>query len=139
MLGYFLQPFISVNMTLSEQVECLATYSFLAAGVQIKYGTVCMTGALYADCQAMVKNIFFTIACFQNIDPTLDFYILHEGTDQLECVFGDYQTLDHAKNFDAQQLLEKLSVATLIDSIMEHNPDPDKGHCRLTLKNAMVM
>ena len=32
MLGYFLRPFISVDMTLSEQVECLATYSFLAAG-----------------------------------------------------------------------------------------------------------
>jgi hypothetical protein len=61
MLGYFLQPFISVNMTLSEQVKCLATYLFLAAGTQIKHGTACMTGALYADSQATVKNIIFTI------------------------------------------------------------------------------
>ena len=89
MLGYFLRPFISVDMTLSEQVKCLSTYSFLAAGVQIKHGTAYMTGALYADSQATVKNIIFTIACLQNIDPTLEFYILHEGTDQLECVFGD--------------------------------------------------
>jgi hypothetical protein len=78
MLGYFLRPFISVNMTLSEQVECLATYSFLAAGVQIKHGTACLTGALYADSQATVKNIIFTVARLQNIDPILDLYILHE-------------------------------------------------------------
>ena len=76
-------------MTLSEQVECLATYSFIAAGAQIKHGTSCMTGALYADSQATVKNIFFTIARLQNIDPILDLYILHEGTDRLERVFGD--------------------------------------------------
>ena len=56
MLGYFLQPFISVNMTLSEQVERLSTYSFLAAGAQIKHGTACMTGALYADSQATVRE-----------------------------------------------------------------------------------
>ena len=75
-------------MTLSEQVECLATYLFLAAGVQIKHGTACMTGALYADTQATVKNIIFTISRLQKIDPTSKFYILHEGTDQLEHVFG---------------------------------------------------
>ena len=101
MFGYFLRPFISVNMTLSEQVECLATYSFLAAGTQIKHGTACMTGALYADSQATVKNIIFTIARLQHIDPILDLYILHEGTDRLERVFGDCRTLDHARNFDA--------------------------------------
>ena len=48
-----------------------------------------MTGELYADSQATVKNIIFTIAHLQKVDPTLDLYILHEGTDQLECVFGD--------------------------------------------------
>jgi hypothetical protein len=48
-----------------------------------------LTDALYADSQATVKNIFFTIARLQNIDPILDLFISHEGTDQLECVFGD--------------------------------------------------
>jgi hypothetical protein len=47
-----------------------------------------MTGALYADTQATVKNIIFTISRLQKIDPTSKFYILHEGTDQLEHVFG---------------------------------------------------
>ena len=124
-------------MTLSQQVKCLATYSFLAAGAQIKHGTSCMTGALYADSQATVKNIIFTIARLQEIDSDLEFYILHEGTDRLERVFGDTQTLDHARNFDAQQLPEKLSIATLINSAMERNPDLDKGHRCLSLHNTM--
>ena len=137
MFGYFLQPFISVNMSLSEQLECLATYAFLAAGVQIEHGTACMTGALYADSQATVKNIIFTIARLQTIDQTLGLYILHEGTDRLEGVFGDCRTLDHARNFDAQQLPEKLSLSTLINSVMERNPDLVRGHRRLSLRNAM--
>ena len=124
-------------MTLSEQVKCLATYSFLAAGAQIKQGTSCVTGALYADSQTTVKNIIFTIAWLQEIDSDLEFYILHEDTDHLERVFKDTQTLDHARNFDAQQLAEKLSIATLINSAMERNPDLDKGHRCLSLHNTM--
>jgi len=62
MMGHFMQPFITINMTLSEQVRSLATYTFLAAGVQVKHGTACLTGPLYADSQATVKNIIFTIA-----------------------------------------------------------------------------
>jgi len=58
----------------------------------------------------------------------MEFYILHEGTDQLECLFGDTRTLDHAQNFDSQQLPEKLSIATLTNSAMECNPDLDEGH-----------
>src|ERR1700676_3722143 len=65
MMGYFMRPFITINMTLSEQVRSLATYTFLAAAVQIKHGTACLTGPLYADSQATMKNIIFTIARMQ--------------------------------------------------------------------------
>ena len=128
MMGYFMRPFITVNMTLSEQVRSLATYTFLAAAVQIKHGTACLTGPLYADSQATVKNIIFTIARMQVMDPNLLLYILLEGTDRLEGLFGDCRTQDHARNFDIEQLAGKLSVATLLNAAMEHNPDLDKGH-----------
>jgi hypothetical protein len=49
-------------MSLSDQVQCLATYSSLATAMQIKHGSACLTGALYADTQATVKNIIFTTA-----------------------------------------------------------------------------
>ena len=64
----------------------------------------------------------------QVIDPNLSFYILLEGTDHLEGLFGDCRTQDNAQNFDIEQLAGKLSVATLINAAMEHNPDLDKGH-----------
>jgi rRNA processing protein Gar1 len=43
--GYFLRPFITVDMSLSDQVCCLATYSYLAAAMQINHGSACITGA----------------------------------------------------------------------------------------------
>jgi hypothetical protein len=137
MMGYFMWPFITVDMTLSKQIRSLATYGFLAAAVQIKHGTACLTGSLYADSQATVKNIIFTIARMQVLDPNLLFYILLEGTDRLEGLFGDCRTQDHARNFDMEQLAGKLSVATLINAAMERNPDLDKGHRHLSLKGAM--
>ena len=94
MVGHFMWSFITVDMTLSEQVKSLATYGFLAAAVQIKHGTACLIGPLYAD--SPVKNIIFTIARMQVMDPNLLFYILLEGTDWLEGLFGDCRTQDHA-------------------------------------------
>lgn len=136
-MGYFMHPFITVNMTLSEQVKSLATYAFIAAALQIKHGTACLTGALYADSQATVKNIIITIARMQIMDPTLKLYILLEGTDRLERLFGDCRTQDHARNFDVDQMAGKLSIATLINAAMERNPDLDRGHRRLSLQGAM--
>ena len=139
MMNYFMWPFISINMTLSEQVRSLATYTFLAAAVQIKHGTACLTGPLYADSHATVKNIIFTIARMQVMDSSLLFYILLEGTDHLEGLFGDCRTQDHAQNFDIEQLAGKLSVATIINAGMESNPDLDRGHQHLSLKDAMAV
>lgn len=128
MMDCFMQPFINVSMSLSEQIRSLVTYTFLAAAVQVKHGTSCLTGALYADSQATVKNIIITTARMQIMDPLLKFHILHEGTDRLEALFGDCRTQDHSRNFDVEQMAGKLSVATLINATMECNPDLDRGH-----------
>ncbi|KAJ7312418.1 hypothetical protein DFH08DRAFT_822155 [Mycena albidolilacea] len=83
-LSDFLFPFITVEYSLSEQVKSLSTYAFLAAALQIKHGSACLTGPLYSDSQAVVKNIISIIAEMQLISPDLEFYIVLEGTDQLE-------------------------------------------------------
>ena len=57
MMGYFLLPFISIDMSLSEQVQSLSTYAHLAAATYRKHGTACLTGALYHDTQAVVKTL----------------------------------------------------------------------------------
>ncbi|KAJ7886575.1 hypothetical protein B0H14DRAFT_2563255 [Mycena olivaceomarginata] len=101
------------------------------------HGTACLTTALYADSQAVVKNIIITIARMQLLDPNLKFYILLEGTDRLEVVFSDTRTLDHARNFDIEQLGQKLSLGALINAALQCNPDLDRGHRRLKIDGAL--
>ena len=95
-----------------------------------------MTSALYADSQAIVKNIIFTVARLQLVDPDIDYHILFEGTDRLENVFSHVRTQDHARNFDIQQLSQKLSIGAEIDAIFQRYPDLDHGHIRRNLVNA---
>ncbi|KAF8126233.1 hypothetical protein K438DRAFT_1508813, partial [Mycena galopus ATCC 62051] len=122
-LSFFAFPFIKVEMSLSQQVESLATYAFLAAALQLRHGTGCMTGPIYSDSQAVVKNIIFVIAEMQLLDPDLKFYITLEGTDRLEVVFSDCRTQDHARNFDIEQLAGKLAVGALIHAAFQRNPE----------------
>lgn len=134
--GLFTLPFIDVKMSLSVQIRSLAAYAHLLAVMWIQHGTRFITGALYADSQAIIKNIVISIARLQQVDENLPFYIIFEGTDRLEGVFSACRTQDHARNFDILQLAEKLSIGALVQSIFERNPDLDRGHRRLTLKDA---
>ncbi|KAF9012121.1 hypothetical protein BDZ89DRAFT_1167353 [Hymenopellis radicata] len=135
-LMYFTKPFIDVTMDLKDQCRSLATYAHLAAAVYLKEGLNFLTSALYADSQAIVKNIFVTIAKLFIDDPNLPYYIIHEGTDRLENIFSNVRTQDHARNFDTLQLSQKLSVATEIVATCLRNPDLDLGHRRLDLVGA---
>ena len=135
-LNYFLQPFIKVEMPLSQQLRDLSTYAHLITALYQKHKLSFLTGALLADSQAIVKNIYFTAARLQILDPTLRYYILFEGTDRLEGLFSNVRTQDHAPNFDILQLSHKLSVATEINAIFERHPDLDHGHIRRNLIDA---
>ncbi|KAK7015571.1 hypothetical protein VNI00_019065 [Paramarasmius palmivorus] len=131
MLNYFLEPFVTNTLSLSDQIFSLSVFSHLAAALQTMHGSACLTGALYADTQSVIKNIIITTARLQLIDPDLPFYIIHEGTDRLEGLFADVRTQDHARNVDVDQLAQKLSVSAQIQAIFEQNPDMDRGHRRV--------
>ena len=96
-----------------------------------------MTGALYADTQAIVKNLIFSLAKQQILDATQNFHIILDGTDRLEQVFSDVRTQDHSRNFDLLQLSQKLATASTINSIFLRNPELDRGHARLSLTAAI--
>ena len=75
-LGYFLFPFIKVNMTLSEQVRSLSAYAHLATALYVWHRTACFTGPLFYDSQSIVKGIIMTIDRLQDLeDPKLHYYI----------------------------------------------------------------
>ena len=135
--SYFLFPFTKVEMSLSEQLRSLSTYSHLITAIYLRQGLAFMSSALFADSQAIVKNIIFTIARLQlTVPSSFPYYILFEGTDRLENIFSHVRTQDHARNFDIQQLSHKLSIAAEIDAIFQRNPDLNQGHIRRNLINA---
>lgn len=135
--AFFVEPFITVEWSLSEQLKSLSVFSHLLAAMWLKHRTSFITAALYADAQAIIKNIFFTAARMQLIDEDAKFYIIHEGTDRLEGLFSDCRTQTHSRNFDTLQLSDNLSLSALVSFIFEHNPDIDRGHRRLNLSGAI--
>ncbi|KAJ3539797.1 hypothetical protein NMY22_g4564 [Coprinellus aureogranulatus] len=131
----FVEPFINVKMSLSEQVESLSTFAHVATALYIQHQSANLTGALYADTQAVIKNIIFTIARMQEIDEDLLLHILQEGTDRLEVLFGETQ--DHNSNYDLKQFCEKAAIGALIHATFARNPDLDRGQRRLSLFGAL--
>ena len=130
-----MRPFTVVEMTLSQQLWSLSTYSHLITALWKQHKLSFLTGALYADAQAIVKNIYFTTAELQLESPLYEYYILFEGTDCIEGVFSNVRTQDHAPNFDILQLAHKLSIATEINAIFERHPDLNCGQIRRNLSN----
>ncbi|KAJ8516432.1 hypothetical protein ONZ45_g6259 [Pleurotus djamor] len=135
--GFFVDPFINVSLSLSAQVRSLSTYTHLLFAMFVYHGTSFMNGALYADSQAIVKNVIFTIARLQMLGVKIDYYLLLEGTDRLEMLFSDVRTQDHSRNVDILQLSQKLSVSAEINAIFARHPDLDRGHRRLNVAGAL--
>jgi hypothetical protein len=136
-LGYFLQPFIDVKMTLSGQIRSLSTYAHITAAMYIRHKTSFLTSALYADSQAIVKNTAFQVAKLQAIDKNIKYYIILDGTDHLEGLFSNVCTQDHNRGFDILQLSQKLSIASGISAVYARNPHLFRGHKWLMLLDAI--
>ena len=133
----FMDPFIDVNMSLAEQLTSLSKYAHTAFALYAKHSTDFMTSQLYADSQAVVKDVFFCVAKQQVLDPTANFYILLCGTDRLEINFCLARMQTHHRNFDILDLANKLATSSLIDSAFLRNPELDAGSRRLKTSGAI--
>ena len=129
--GSFVKPFVDVTWTLSDQLTSLSKYAHATFAVYYKHSTDFMTSALYADSQAIVKDIYFCVAKQKLLDPHANFYIIHCGTDRLETDFCLARTQNHHRNFDILDLAGKLATSSVIDSIYARNPMLDAGSRRL--------
>ncbi|TRM56361.1 hypothetical protein BD626DRAFT_414104, partial [Schizophyllum amplum] len=136
-LGFFVRPFIDLNMDLAEQVRSHSTYTHLVSAMQLKHGLGFLTGALLADSLAIVKDEMHQIARLQLLDRKIRYFFILVGTDRLEVLFSNVRTQDHSRNFDALQLVQKLSIGAEVGAILERNPDIDPGHKRLNVSDTM--
>jgi hypothetical protein len=129
-------PFTDPTQSLSEQLESLAMTTHLIFVLYHNHGTSFISGQLFHDLQAMIKNLYFCIAKQQILDPFAPFYLSHLGSDRLEILFGTIRTLIHDRNVDALQLADRLTAAFDIVEILGKYPEWDQGHRRLKLQGA---
>lgn len=132
----FMDPFITVTMSLSDQLTSLSKYAHAAFVVYSKHSTNFMTSALYADSQAVVKNEYFCVAKQKSLDPKANYYVFQDGSDRLEIDFCLARTQSHHRNFDILDLAGKLAMSSLIDCIYARNPTLDAGSRRLKVSGA---
>ena len=60
-LSSFLLPFIDISMSRDKQIISLVKYAHLICACWMRHGNSFMSGALYADGQAIIKNIIFSL------------------------------------------------------------------------------
>jgi hypothetical protein len=128
---------LTLTMSLSDQLTSLSKYAHAAFAFYSKHTTSFMTSALYADSQAIVKDVFFCVAKQKLLDPLANLYIIHCGTDRLETDFCLARTQTHHRNFDILELAGKLATSSLIDCIFARNPELDAGSRRLKVSGAI--
>ena len=133
----FMDPFTVVTTTLSDQLLSLSKYAHTAFIIHSKHSTNFMTSALYADSQAIVKDVYFCIAKQKLLNPQANFYIMHCGTDRLETDFCLARTQTHHRNFDILDLSGKLATSLLIDCIYARNLTLDAGSRRLKVSGVI--
>ncbi|KAK7007147.1 hypothetical protein R3P38DRAFT_3212810 [Favolaschia claudopus] len=129
-----LQPFINVELTLSEQIESLVTASHLFCALYIQNGTSFMSNQLYADMQSMFKNAVLMVPKTRLVNGQLKVYICLLGDDVLEALFGRSRMLGgHSPNCSIGVLRDRFNSAMNLDNIYERHPELERQPRRLNI------
>ncbi|KAH9008274.1 hypothetical protein EDB84DRAFT_1671878 [Lactarius hengduanensis] len=130
-------PFVQVSLSLHEQLvhlsaaAHLATYLFTAKGARNK----AMPSLTFKDLILLVKNVYFCVAKAKVYTPDGNFYLILNGTDQLESTFGVVRSMvGNDANADILTLGYHLSHAVECLKILSEHPTWDRGPRRLHLR-----
>ncbi|KAJ6497248.1 hypothetical protein DFH09DRAFT_893381, partial [Mycena vulgaris] len=137
MLKSILAPFITPDMSLTEQMTHLSTYAHIAFTLFRMNRLTFMSNQLYGDSQSMIKNTFFCLAKQQKLDPTQPFYLFQIGDDPLERLFGKLCMLGgHNSAMSYAQAIERLGHACDLQSVYLRQPDLDQGQRRISMNRS---
>ncbi|KAF9042838.1 hypothetical protein BDZ89DRAFT_912987, partial [Hymenopellis radicata] len=75
MCGALVEPFILLDLSLSEQITRLLRFAYLAFAVFRKHEGSFLPGQLYFDLQCMVKNAVFIIAHAKELNPAMKVFL----------------------------------------------------------------
>ncbi|KIJ08212.1 hypothetical protein PAXINDRAFT_89194, partial [Paxillus involutus ATCC 200175] len=133
-LDNVLQPYINVNLSLSEQVTHLSRAAHILYASYHEQRRRLMPNQLYYDCQSMIKTAIFNIAKQQKLDPSAKFSLLDLGDDALELEFAYLRMSGgHHSAVNYRQALDRLGAARDIGGVLCRQPDLAHGHRRLNL------
>ncbi|KAK7007144.1 hypothetical protein R3P38DRAFT_3403891 [Favolaschia claudopus] len=136
-LKSILAPFVTPNMSLTEQMTHLSTYAHLTFTLFRLNRLTFMSNQLYGDSQSMVKNAFFCLAKQQKLDPRLPFYLFQVGDDPLERLFGKLRMLGgHNTAMSYAQAIERLGHACDLQAVFLRQPDLDQGQRRISMRRS---
>ncbi|KAF7355837.1 hypothetical protein MVEN_00912000 [Mycena venus] len=136
-LKSILAPFITPDMSLTEQMTHLSTYAHLTFTLFCMNRLTFMSNQLYGDSQSMIKNAFFCLAKKQKLDPTQPSYLFQVGDDPLERLFGKLRMLGgHNSAMSYAQAIERLGHACDLQAVYLRQPDLDQGQRRISMKRS---
>ncbi|KAF9033930.1 hypothetical protein BDZ89DRAFT_947552, partial [Hymenopellis radicata] len=134
MCGALVEPFILLDLSLSEQITRLLKFTYLAFALFRKHEGSFLPGQLYFDLQCMVKNALFTIAHAKNLNPAMKVFLCLLGDDVLEVLFGRVRMIGgHSPNGDVYELTGRFSSALRLDAIFEQHPELERCPRRLNI------
>jgi hypothetical protein len=131
--GSFVEAFTNHTLSLSQQMRLLSTYSHLAMVMYRSDRQRFISSQLYADSQTCVKNMFFSLAKQQLLDPTKPFYLFMQGSDGVERLFAMMRMIGgHKPNVNLLELCQNLGRGMDIQHIFDKYPEWYSGHRRLS-------
>jgi hypothetical protein len=88
LLKNLLEPFINVELSLSEQVSRLSALAHMLFALYQTHCHKLMPNQLYYDMQTLIKNLVFCIAKQQKLDAAAPFHLLDVRDDPIELLFA---------------------------------------------------
>ncbi|KAK7002388.1 hypothetical protein R3P38DRAFT_3605442, partial [Favolaschia claudopus] len=130
----WLQPFINVELNLSQQIESLITASHLLCALYLQNGPSFMPNQLYADIQASIKNAVLLVPKTRIINGKRKVFICLLGDDVLEALFGRSRMIGgHSPNSSVGELRDRFVSAMNLDYIYEQHPEWERQPQRLNM------
>ncbi|KAJ7429781.1 hypothetical protein B0H11DRAFT_2257746 [Mycena galericulata] len=139
MVEALLNAFIDPSASLTDQVRNLSIYAHMSFVLFRIFRLKFMSNQLYGDSQTMVKNIIFTIAKQQLLDPNGEVNAYNDGTDPVEHHFGYTRELGgHNSAMNFKQAVERTGWACDIHAVHERNPGLHAGHRRRNITRTEI-
>jgi hypothetical protein len=122
--GSFLEAHINRQLSLSQQLRLLSKYSHLGVILFKVAGTRLMPSQLYADSMSCAKNAFVTVIKQQELDGTQRVFLILEGSDPLEELYGVIRMMGgHNPNFDTNGFCDLANGALDLTAVFARYPE----------------